>query len=163
MEAIDGATDFLRHDLDGAMRRLADQWIGLRPPNPDDPYALNEFVIAAENAWHDYVARWVEVNATSAPEWVSGFQIEGDWPLPYHMPPSGLACVYELYSGDELVYVGQTRHARKRLGRHRKTFQDRVDRWQLEIVENRDAALAIEKYRIATFNPRYNNVLGVRR
>lgn len=67
----------------------------------------------------------------------------------------GYPGVYFLLSGDEIIYVGQSRNVYARVHDHRRTVQ--FDRWAFIACDN-DQLLELEKHYIDVFQPKLNHI-----
>jgi hypothetical protein len=68
----------------------------------------------------------------------------------------GKCCIYFLFDGDEMVYIGQTRYAKRRESQHRLKKQFTSVR-RLDVVET--DMLNLEKALIGHYRPRLNDAL----
>jgi predicted GIY-YIG superfamily endonuclease len=78
---------------------------------------------------------------------------------PDRLPYRDQSCVYLLYGeGEDLLYVGCSKHARDRLATHAKDKRFvEARRYELEIFDGYNEARKREKVLIRTLNPRINS------
>lgn len=69
------------------------------------------------------------------------------------------AGVYLLFSGDLIVYVGQTGDLSKRLGEHRREGTKTFDDAQVYLLDDLESRLRIEGVLMLKYLPRYNHAL----
>ena len=72
------------------------------------------------------------------------------------LPPRGIACVYLLLDGTEVVYVGRSGNARQRLKAHRKEKAGLWDEYQVFVCRDLNDARDLEAVLIRQHAPRLN-------
>lgn len=76
-------------------------------------------------------------------------------------PRRGTPCVYALYAGEVLVYVGRSESVRTRLKAHwnehnRPGGKHDIDNWRVFVCDDLDSSKRLEAELIAQYMPRYN-------
>lgn len=65
-------------------------------------------------------------------------------------------CIYFLFNGNELVYIGKSDNVYKRIGDHIAEGSKKFDRW--EYIETYDNEL-LEAHLISILKPKYNKIM----